>query len=101
MTWLKILDYGDFYDVPRCIVVERDGALYAFDCPFDEDIDDYRASYEVFRLPDSARDIATQRSVPWDEVLRLGERVGTVAVSTIRFDTTKRNSLHQDAFEGL
>ena len=29
--WLKIVSYGDFYDVPHCIVVERNEVLYALD----------------------------------------------------------------------
>lgn len=98
MTWLEIIEYGDFYDVPRCIVVEYEGALYAFDCPFDEHADDYGADYAVYRLPEKARELAAQRFTPWAAVLRLGEQVGRVPVSKVRFDAQPRYVMHEDAF---
>jgi hypothetical protein len=98
VTWLAFVEYGDFYDVPHCIVVERQGVLYAFDCPFDEDLDDYGSHYGIFRLPDAARELAAQRFSPWEAVLRLGEKVGSIRVSRVRFDPTRRRALHDDAF---
>ena len=101
MAWLDIIAYGDFYDVPHCIIVEREGVLHAFDCPFDEDLDDYGTHYAVYRLPDAARDDCTRRLTPWDEVLRLGEQVGRVPVSAVRFDARRRYAMHDDAFKDL
>lgn len=99
MGWLQIVDYGDFYDVPHCIVVDRDGVLYAFDCPFDDELDEYGSDYEVLRLPDSAWDLAASRFTPWAEVLRLGDNVGHVAVAAVRFDETRRQAIHEGVFD--
>ncbi len=40
MAWLPIA-YGDFYDIPRCVLVKHDSAHFLLDAPFDEDLDDY------------------------------------------------------------
>lgn len=101
MAWLNIIEYGDFYDVPHCVVVEHEGSLYAFDCPFDEHADDYAADYTVYRLAVSAREMAARRFTPWDTVLRLGEAVGRVPVSDVRFDAQHRYVMHDDAFRHL
>jgi hypothetical protein len=97
--WLAIVDYGDFYDVPHCIVVEREGVLYVFDCPFDDELDDYGADYDLLRLPDSARHLAATRFAPWERVLRLGHRVGSVPVAAVRFDDTRRRAIDDSVFD--
>jgi hypothetical protein len=101
LAWLTIIEYGDFYDLPHQIVVERQGVLYALDCPFDDDADDYSSHYAVFRLPDTARKLAAQWFSPWDAVLRLGERVGRIPVGSVQFDATDRYAMHEDALKHL
>jgi hypothetical protein len=96
--WLKIVDYGDFYDVPRCIVVERNEALYALDCPFDDELDDYRSDYEVIRLPDTARELAATRFTPWQAVLAMGKSIGRIPVDAVRFDDTRRQAIDDSVF---
>ena len=99
MSWLDIVEYGDFYDIPHCFVVEREDVLYIFDCPFDERLDDYGAEYEVLRLPDFARDLAATHFTPWEHVLSLGDRVGSVLVAAVQFDGTRRRAIDERVFD--
>ncbi len=87
--------------MPHCIVVEREGVLYAFDCAFDDARDDYGTEYEVFRLPEAIRDVAASRFTPWEDVLSAGQRVGRVPVACVRFDDTRRRAIDESVFDLL
>jgi len=50
MHWATIR-YRDFYDVPRIFITVHDGKQYLFDCPFDDDLDEYSDRYRVYQLP--------------------------------------------------
>ncbi len=80
--------YAEFYDVRRVFVAEHDGSVYVFDCPFDEDADDYRPSYTVHRV--RAATLANTVSMSWSALVALGEPVGQCKVSEVRFDPTRR-----------
>lgn len=97
-SWLPI-DYRDFYDVPRMIVVERGGQLYLFDAPFDDAADNYADRYAVYRLPESAREEI--RSDSWVGLPAAGQRVGDIPVSEVEFDETKRRLINDDVFSRL
>jgi hypothetical protein len=94
-SWLPI-EYRDFYDVPRMIVVERRGQLYLFDAPFDDAADDYADHYAVYRLPESAREEVGSNS--WVGLAAAGQRVGDVAVSEVELDETKRRLINDNVF---
>lgn len=96
-TWLPIR-YRDFYDVPRAVVVEFRGDLYLFDCLFDHDADDYEPSYSVYRLPPEIGDID---AISWTDLGHRGERIGSVDVPGVEFDTTRREALNAGVFEEL
>ena len=86
--WIRIVDYREFYDVPRMFVVERSGSLLLFDCPFDADLDAYPPQYSIYRLPHSLR-----HAFP-DDWTQLPSRattcLGTIRLSEIEFDASKR-----------
>jgi hypothetical protein len=42
--------YFDFWDVPRALVVHHGGRALFLDCPFDEALDDFPATYSVWEL---------------------------------------------------
>ena len=44
--WTPI-QYREFYNVPRVFLVEREQAVYLFDCKFDESQGEYEDTYEV------------------------------------------------------
>jgi hypothetical protein len=97
-SWLAI-EYRDFHDVPRLVVIEWHGDLYLLDAPFDEDLDDYTDTYTVYRLPAGARDRVAKDS--WADLPRFGEAIGQIAVNDIEFDSTRRNALSDALFREL
>ncbi len=95
--WLPF-EYRDFYDVPRLILVERAGKAILFDSPFDEDADEYSDVFRIYRLSlAAARDLRDKTS--WQGGSALGEFIGTIPVSEVEFDPSKRESLNDDVFE--
>ena len=47
--------YGDFYDVPRQIVLKYKDRLYVLLSAFDDQLDDYPDRYQVFLVPLASR----------------------------------------------
>lgn len=96
--WLAI-DYREFYDVPRLIVVEYGGELFVFDALFDDHADEYADEFTVRRLPKSARSLVNDSS--WVPLVGIGEFVGTVPVQDVEFDPTRRSAIRSKVFETL
>lgn len=98
MSWSTIR-YRDFYDVPRIFITTHDRELYLFDCPFDEQLDDYSESYQVYQLPAIAED---ELQGSWEHLAeRAASVLGTVPVAQVQFDTMKRNSIDIAVLEEL
>jgi hypothetical protein len=96
---VKIIDYRDFYDVPRALVVQWSGRTFLFDCPFNDQLDDYADSYVVYELPEySPWDLERAWPQPSEIVSR---RIGTVPVNGVGFDSTKRLTIDGSVFEML
>ena len=66
--WIDIVEYRDFSDVPRIFVIVVDERTFLFDCPFDEQIDDYPDEYTVYELPHVRPDELLN---DWSELPRL------------------------------
>jgi hypothetical protein len=98
MSWATIC-YRDFYDVPRIFIATHDGKPYLFDCPFDDELDDYSDRYRVYQLPAISED---ELQGTWE---RLPERavslLGEIPVAAVQFDTTKRNSINTALLDEL
>ena len=97
-TWLPIR-YRGYWDVPRIFLVQFANGLYLFDCLFSEALDDYPDDFTVYLLPDlSDADIPND----WTTLSGLATRVvGTVPVSAVRFDPTKRAAIDADIFDSI
>jgi len=96
---IEIVEYRDFYDVPRIFIVEFNRKTYLFDCPFDEEVDDYGDSYTVMELP-----AGTARELPedWSGLGRTAEReVGSCLVQDVTFDGTRRSRIDATVFSQL
>ena len=91
--------YLGFWDVPRNFLVRHAGDLYLFDCPFNDDIDDYPESYAVYVLPEMTRDEIDEdwAGLP-GKALR---KVGVVPIAAVRFDPTKRLEIGAEVFDLL
>ncbi len=98
MSWSTIR-YRDFYDVPRIFITTHNGEQYLFDCPFDEERDDYSDQYDVYQLQAIPED---ELKGSWERLPERGARaVGTVPVAQVQFDTTKRDSIDTEVLEEL
>jgi hypothetical protein len=94
---VTIWQYRDFWDVPRMFVVEVGGDTLLFDCPFDEDRDDYAPAYTVYQMPPlSDADLAG----PWAGLpTRALRRLGTIDVPTVSFGSGGRSEVAWRAIE--
>jgi hypothetical protein len=105
MAWLPIA-YGDFYDIPHCVLVEHDNARFLLDAPFDEGLDGYPDHFDVYRLdptavePDAALEDLI-RSVLWDQLIASAQHVGRVSTNDVQFDTTRRRYIDDRVFDLL
>lgn len=82
--------YRDFWDFPRVLVVELDGAYFLLDAPFDEAIDDYSPVYNIKALkafPDSSN---------WTGVGHGSTVLGIIPVEPELFDSTRRLEIRLD-----
>jgi len=83
--------YREFWDVPRMIVCEIDGAEVLLDSEFDDSIDDYTPHYKVYLLP---AELKPQSLKSWiDLPSKATTYLGKVPVSAIEFDKSKRKEL--------
>jgi hypothetical protein len=98
-TWLPI-KYHDFYDIPRAIVVEYRDRLYFFDCPFDDEIDDYQDHFVVYELPVDAKEWVGELE-DWSQLSTQGRKIATVRVSEVKLDDTRRQLLDDQIFVSL
>ncbi len=98
MSWVSIR-YRDFYDLPRIFIASYEGRQYLFDCPFDDELDDYPASYRVYQLPGLTEE---ELQGSWKH---LPERalafLGMVPVSAVQFDPAKRERVNTAIFSDL
>lgn len=91
MVEWSAFEYREFYDYPRALIVEHDGARYLLDCAFDERADGYPSRYQIHRIEDA--------SVPTGSWVGLGARaepLGSIADSPQLFDTTRRQRIRWD-----
>jgi hypothetical protein len=85
------IQYRGFWDVPRIFLARYQGRTFLFDCPFDEQLDDYPDTYGVFLLPD-----LQEEELPKDWTClrqRAVDCLGNIPVSRVTFDPTKRQSI--------
>ena len=80
--------YRDFYDLPRMFVVSFHEKQFLFDCPFNEETEEYQNSYYVCLMPklsefdlEGSWDLLTEKAV---------SRLGSITVSDVHFDKTCR-----------
>lgn len=91
MEWADIR-YRDFYDLPRIFITNYQGQLYLFDCPFDDELDDYPDSYRVYQLPALTE---AELEGSWEDLPNLATSfLGVSPVSEIQFDSTKRECIN-------
>jgi hypothetical protein len=97
-AWADI-EYRDFWDQPRIFFVHHDGRLYLFDCPFDEETEDFQDTYTVYEMPElTGTDYAGSWAHLPDKAIR---SVGEVPLDQVHFDPTKRRQIDTAIFANL
>ncbi|MFT3713594.1 MAG: hypothetical protein QM817_38545 [Archangium sp.] len=85
--------YRGFWDVPRVLLLELRGAHLVLESEFDEVLDDYSDDYVVYEVPSSFQ---------WQQVAdpiaaHSLRRLGTIRVSDVKFDESKRRSIAEES----
>lgn len=73
-------------------MIENQGEVLLFDCPFDDEADEYPDHYRVVRLDPS--ELASLDQASWKELAARGSVVGQVSTDRVRFDPTRRAAVH-------
>lgn len=94
--WLPIR-YRDFYDVPRLIAVQMADRTYLLDCRFDDDLDDYPDTYQIYVL----ESLDALQDADWSNLADQGRWIGAVEVDAIRFDRSCRAAIHRDSLQAI
>ena len=85
--------YGEFYDVPRLIVLKYKGHIILLGSYFDEKQDEYDDFYSIYVLPPSTKVEVSKFLYEGDVKAKL---IGSVPVRSVIFDATKRNALNPE-----
>lgn len=88
--------YRGFYDIPRAFATVYEGRIYLFDCPFDDEIDDYPETYSVFVLGPYADGWAER--LDWAVIPKGLKPVGAIPTVEVRFDPTRRHYVDAAVF---
>lgn len=99
MTRWAAIHYREFWDVPRIFYLTDGGRTYLFDCPFDDQVDDFPDEYRVYLMPplDPADLTGSWAGLPGRAVADLGR----VSVAAVRFDPTRRQFVDASVLDAL
>ena len=91
--------YREFYDLPRMFVVSYSGKQYLFDGTFDEVLDEYPDTYQVYVLPNLSHHGLNGSWVGLSE--KAEEHIGEVLVSRVVFDESRRRAIDPKIIEEI
>jgi len=96
--WASIL-YRDFWDFPHIFVFADRGQTYLFDCPFDEDTEDYAEEFAIYLMPSMT---LVDLKGSWAGLRnRAIADLGRVPTTSVRFDPTKRQFVDPSIVDSL
>ncbi len=85
------IQYRDFWNVPRNFVTSYWGRPLLFDCPLDDETEDFPDFYNVYLLPPLTPE---ELAGSWEDLhTRAITSLGQVPISQVRFDPTKRREI--------
>jgi hypothetical protein len=97
MTNWAPIRYLGYWDVPLVFLVRFNGERYLFDCPFDNEVEDYAEDYEVYLFPEIPDE---ELPSDWTKLRGLATRpLGRIPVREVQFDPTRRRSVNTDVLE--
>ncbi len=92
--------YGEFYDVPRQIRFTLRGRWYFMRSFFKEEKDDYSECYDLYILPFFSEEEIRANPDYWYR-LEKARHLGTIPLTAISLDQTRRQSFESFAVEKL
>lgn len=99
MGTMATIRYREFYDVPRVFLVRHKGVLFLFESLFDEKLDDYSPQYDVYMMPELVEE---DLHASWEDISSKATRgLGTIPVSAVRFDPSKRRGIDAGVLEEI
>jgi hypothetical protein len=91
--------YSGFWDQPRTFYTLDGEQSFLFDCQFDEQLDDYPESYNVYLIP---RPDPSNLPALWIELEQKKLRLlGTVKIPFSAFDPSRRKQVDLDILKQL
>lgn len=91
MTEWAPIQYRDFWNVPRIFVTSYRGQTILFDCPLDDETEDFPDFYKVYLLPVLAPEVLADS---WENLhTQAIATLGQIPISQVHFDSTKRNEI--------
>jgi hypothetical protein len=97
MTHLTIT-YRDFHGVPRLFALEAEpGVALTFDCPFDDEDDDFPDFYEVWSIETELSEAIERYQSP--DQKPGPAHLGVLNVSVVEFDRTRRATVDAGILE--
>lgn len=100
MTQMVPITYRGYWDVPRIFLFHHEGNLYLFDCAFSEELEDYPEVFEVFLMPGEL--LLDNLPNDWTILCEMAvRRLGTVPVTEVRFDPTRRQFVDASVLDTL
>jgi len=89
--WTSI-KYRDFYDIPRIFLAESQDRVFLFDCPFNEEKDEYEKTFRIYLMPPIGEQ---ELAGSWKNLPQRATRLfGEVGISEVEFDTTFRRQVN-------
>lgn len=82
MNTLAEIQYRDYWDVPRQVVVSCFGKIFFLECPFSDDAEDYHDTFAVYEITAPSPE---QLGGNWQELKHKARLCGNVPVSELKF----------------
>lgn len=99
MASTDIIQFRDYWDVPRVFLVRHRDRLFLFDCPFDENTEDFPNDYQVYAMPELTE---ADWNGSWESLAeKATELLAVVPISQVVFDPSKRQSIQTDLLDDL
>jgi hypothetical protein len=98
-NWAPILQYRDYWDVPRIFLTRFQDKLYLFDCAFDDVTEDFPNTYQVYRMPELEPEVLSGSWYGLDT--KATAYLGEVPIDCVRFDATRRKEIDTAVLEEL
>ena len=90
--WITRIKCRDFCDIPSIFLTENLDRVFRFDCPFNEEKDEYEEPFRIYLMPPIGEQ---ELAGSWKNLPQRATRLfGEVGISEVEFDTTLRRQVN-------